>query len=59
MQGIKSVTCLTGVSQQAGLLSRFEEFKMNDRNHPFTVEEYYFLRNDLPTLKEERHTKKN
>ena len=54
MKGKQSVTCLTGTDQQAGLLSKYEDFKHIDRNNPFTVEEYYFLRNNLPTIQTER-----
>ena len=50
MQGKQSMTCLTGTENQAALLSNYEQFKMNDRVNPFTVEEYYFLRNNLQTL---------
>ena len=50
MQNKQSATCLTGTEAQSGLMSRFEEFKMHDRNNPFTVEEYYFLRNNLPSM---------
>ena len=43
---------MTGIEHQADLFCRFDDFKRHDRNNPFTVEEYYFLRNNLPSLPE-------
>jgi len=47
------MTCLTGTENQASLLGNFENYKKHDRINPFTVEEYYFLRNNLPSKPEE------
>lgn len=49
----ESLTCLTGTESQAPLLGNYEKFKRHDRINPFTVEEYYFLRNNLPSKPEE------
>ena len=54
MKGKQSVTCLAGTENQASLLSKFDEFKHVDRNNPFTVEEYYFLRNNQPIIEDNR-----
>ena len=41
---------MTGTGNQAGLLSKYDDFMAIDRNNPFTVEEYYFLRNNIQTI---------
>ena len=48
-----SITCLRGTENQAAILGNYENFKKHDRINPFTVEEYYFLRNNLPSKPEE------
>ena len=53
MLGKQSLTCLTGIEHQASLMSKFEDFKKHDRVNPFTVEEYYFLRNNLSSFPDE------
>ena len=50
----ESVTCFTGVENQAAVLGRFDEFMKHDRINPFTVEEYYLLRNNLSSKPEEK-----
>ena len=35
------------------MLGNYDNFKKHDRINPFTVEEYYFLRNNLPNKPEE------
>ena len=49
----QSATCFTGLGAQADVLGRFEDFKKHDRINPFTAEEYYFLRNNLPSVNDE------
>ena len=44
---------MTGTENQAALLNKFDDFKKHDRNNPFSVEEYYFLRNNLPSKPEQ------
>lgn len=53
------MSCLTGTGSQAALLSKFEDYKKYDRVNPFTVEEYYFLRNNMPSVPEEKPVRKS
>lgn len=46
----ESNTCLTGTQHQADIFLNYDNFKQNDRVNPFTVEEYYFMRNNLPSI---------
>lgn len=62
VQKPQSITCLTGNDTRADMYQNFDDFKKHNRLNPFTVEEYYFLRNNQPSVPEEkkpRRTMKN
>jgi hypothetical protein len=44
------VTSLTGTMHNAGIYSQYEDFIKNDRLNSFKVEDFYFLKKNVPPL---------
>ena len=50
---VNSVTCMTGTNQHLDIMQGFNDFMKHDRTNAFKVEDFYFLKNNLPSRKEQ------